>query len=202
MPVHQVNVVGTALVSDPVNFTNLGMQFECIISDYIAKDKPTEIPITLFHPNGSRLKNQTTLLKRGSSIFFSGSMTSIEGKLYLELHNMSFMRSQQQTNHPSKPKEMPWSQSSSSSSSSLSTPSTLHKKVQEQQSLLGKRESITKFQPNKMTKLSDIASNALEMAETIEEDKVQKEFADVITPESTPSPVKNKRSRAPRTKKG
>jgi len=35
---------------------------------YIGKNKPTEIPITLFHPNGSCLKSQTTMLKRGSSI--------------------------------------------------------------------------------------------------------------------------------------
>ena len=70
LPVHKINVVGTALVSDSIVFTNLGIQFECIISDYIAKDKPTEIPIVLFHPNGSRLKSQTTMLKRGSSIFF------------------------------------------------------------------------------------------------------------------------------------
>src|SRR2546423_1681154 len=70
LPVHKINVVGTALVSDPIVFTNLGIQFECIISDYIAKDKPTEIPIVLFHPIGSHLKSQTTMLKCGSSIFF------------------------------------------------------------------------------------------------------------------------------------
>ena len=123
-------------------------------------------------------------------------MTSIEGKLYLELNNISFMRSQQQTNNL-KSKEMLWSQSSSSSSSS----STLRKKVQEQQPLLGKQESVTKFQPSKMSKLSDIASEALKIAEIIEKDKVQKEFENVITPENTPSPVKNKRNRGSRTKK-
>ncbi|EXX78258.1 hypothetical protein RirG_016650 [Rhizophagus irregularis DAOM 197198w] len=68
-----INVVGTASVSDLVLTTNLGIQFECT-----GKDKPTEIPITLFHPNESCLKSQTTMLKRGSSIFFSGALTSTE----------------------------------------------------------------------------------------------------------------------------
>lgn len=36
--------------------------------------------------------NQTTTVKRGSSVFFSGALSSIEGKLYLELHNFSFLR--------------------------------------------------------------------------------------------------------------
>ncbi|RGB32573.1 hypothetical protein C1646_816593 [Rhizophagus diaphanus] len=33
LPIHQINVVGTASVSDSVLTTNLGIQFECIISD-------------------------------------------------------------------------------------------------------------------------------------------------------------------------
>ncbi|CAB5205860.1 13361_t:CDS:2 [Rhizophagus irregularis] len=53
----------TASVSDSVLTTNFGIQFECIISDYIGKDKPIEISITLFHPNESCLKSQTTMLK-------------------------------------------------------------------------------------------------------------------------------------------
>jgi len=102
-----VNVVGTALVSDSILSTNLSIQFECIISDYISKDKPTEIPIILFHPNGSRLKSQTTMLKCGSSIFFSGALTSIEGKFYLELHNFSFIRTQQSNSVSKSAKKMP-----------------------------------------------------------------------------------------------
>ncbi|PKK71740.1 hypothetical protein RhiirC2_744087, partial [Rhizophagus irregularis] len=57
LPIHQINAVGTASVSDSVLTTNFGIQFECIISDYIGKDKPIEI---LFHPNESCLKNITS----------------------------------------------------------------------------------------------------------------------------------------------
>ncbi|RGB21283.1 hypothetical protein C1646_778479, partial [Rhizophagus diaphanus] len=70
LPVHQTNVVGVGVASEAALITDVGIQIECIITDYLAKDKPTEIPITLFHPNGSRLMNQTTSVKRGSSIFF------------------------------------------------------------------------------------------------------------------------------------
>ena len=64
-------------------------------------------------------------------------------------------------------KEIPWS-NSSTSSSSLITKSVIHQKIQEQQSIptLGKCEITTKFQPNKLTKLLDIASNALQIDET------------------------------------
>ncbi|CAG8647128.1 21751_t:CDS:2 [Rhizophagus irregularis] len=78
-----INVVDTASVSDLVLTTNLGIQFECY---YIGKDKPTEIPITLFHPNESCLKSQTTVLKRGSSIFFSGALTSTEETTRSAIH--------------------------------------------------------------------------------------------------------------------
>ena len=80
------------------------MQVECVISDYLSKDKLVEIPVTLFHPPGSRFANQTTTIKRGSLIFFSGALTQIEANLYLELHNFSFVRNQTFTS----PKQMPW----------------------------------------------------------------------------------------------
>jgi|SRR5256884_6176829 hypothetical protein len=173
LPVHKINVVGTALVSDSIVFTNLGIQFECIISDYIAKDKPTEIPIVLFHPNGSRLKSQTTMLKRGSSIFFSGSLSSIEGKLYLELHNLSFIRTQQQSSTVSRTKEMPWASQSSSQSSSSSN---LHKKIQEQQQQSLKKNEITKkFQPNKLVK---ITSDVID--ETFDKDQEQEDSVELV----------------------
>ncbi|PKK56269.1 hypothetical protein RhiirC2_829671, partial [Rhizophagus irregularis] len=200
-----INVVGTALVSDSVLFTNLGIQFECIISDYMAKDKPTETPITLFHPNGSRLRNQTTMLKRGSSIFFSGALTLVEGKFYLELHNFSFIRTQQSNFISKSTKEMPWSSTSSSSSSS----STIHKKIQEQHHpppVLGKHEITTKkFQPTKLTKLAklpDIVSNPLCVTENSmddsEEIQEQEESALEVTPVITPktTPTKKLSSRA------
>ncbi|EXX79759.1 hypothetical protein RirG_002530 [Rhizophagus irregularis DAOM 197198w] len=52
--------------------------------------------------------NQTTIVKRGSSVFFSGTLSSIEGKLYLELHNFSFLRGQQSPITSSPTKRMPW----------------------------------------------------------------------------------------------
>jgi len=83
------------LASESAVITEIGIQFDCIITDYLTKDKPTEVPITLFHPNGSRFTNQTTTVRRGSSVFFSGALTFIEDKLYLELHNFNFLRGQQ-----------------------------------------------------------------------------------------------------------
>ncbi len=172
----------------------------------MAKDKPTETPITLFHPNESRLKNQTTMLKRGSSIFFSGTLTSVEGKFYLELHNFNFVRTQQSNFVSKSTKEMPWSPSSSSSSSSSSqtTKSAIYKKIQEQRSttpVLGKREIGIKFQPTKLTKLSDIASNALIADETSIE--VPEENSEEIREEeeSAPAATKKRKGRLPHTKK-
>lgn len=108
LPVHQINVVGVAVASEPALITDIGVQIECVITDYLSKDKPTEVPITLFHPTGSRFMNQTTNVKRGSSVFFSGTLSSIEGKLYLELHNFSFLRGQQSPITSSPTKRMPW----------------------------------------------------------------------------------------------
>lgn len=55
-------------------------------------------------------------IKRGSTIFFSGSLTLIEEKLYLELQNFSFVR-----NNTSPTKEMPWS---TQISEDISTPTS------------------------------------------------------------------------------
>ena len=48
------------------------------------------------------------MIKRGSLIFFSGGLTIIEGELYLELQNFSFVR-----NTTSSTKPMPWASKSS-----------------------------------------------------------------------------------------
>jgi hypothetical protein len=108
LSVHQINVVGVAVASDAAHITDFGVQIECIITNYLAKDKPTEVPLTLFHPTGSRFMNQTTSVKRGSSLFFSGTLSSIENKLYLELHNFSFLRGQQSSISSSSTNRMPW----------------------------------------------------------------------------------------------
>lgn len=96
-------VVGIATATDTAITNEFGVQVECVISDYLSKDKLVETPITLFHPPGSRFANQTIMIKRGSSIFFSGALTQVETNLYLELHNFSFIRNQTFT-----PKQMPW----------------------------------------------------------------------------------------------
>jgi len=86
-----------------------GVQVDCMISDYLSKEKLIELPVILFHPSESRFTNQTTTIKRGSTIFFSGSLTFVENKLYIELHNFSFINNQQTfTRNPSL-SPMPWS---------------------------------------------------------------------------------------------
>ena len=54
LPIHHTIVMGVALASEPAVITEIGVQFECIITDYLSKDKPTETLVTLFHPNESR----------------------------------------------------------------------------------------------------------------------------------------------------
>jgi len=51
------------LASDSPTVTDAGVQFECIITDYFSKDKPTEMAITFFHPTGSQFTNQTMAVK-------------------------------------------------------------------------------------------------------------------------------------------
>ncbi|CAB4442896.1 unnamed protein product [Rhizophagus irregularis] len=103
LPIHQIMVVGIATATKTATTNEYGVQVECVISDYLSKDKLVETPITLFHPPGSRFANQTTMIKRGSSIFFSGALTQVETNLYLELHNFSFI-----CNQTFAPKQMPW----------------------------------------------------------------------------------------------
>jgi len=123
------------LASESAVITEIGVQFDCIITDYLTKDKPTEVPIILFHPNGSHFTNQTTTVRRGSSVFFSGALTFIEDKLYLELHNFNFLRDQQPITSSTSTKQMPWSNSLKTSlSTKITTSSTaqaIHKKSQQ-----------------------------------------------------------------------
>lgn len=105
------------------------------MTDYLSKDKVVELPIVLFHPMGSRFTNQSMTIKRNSSIFFSGALTLIEDKLYLELQNFSFIRT---SNTPTK-QQMPWSLKSTQSSVLTSANSArmihnLNKKTQAQDS--------------------------------------------------------------------
>lgn len=157
LPAHPVNVVGTAIASDPPTVTNSTVQFEGIATDYLSKDKQVEISMTFFHPPKSRLVKQTMSVKRGSNVFFSGSLSLIEDQFYLELYNFSFMRGQ--ANSLSKrTNEMPWlnnpgpsstqASPSKSSKSAITAAQSVHKNTQEQQILnmrSVKRKSTAKF---------------------------------------------------------
>jgi hypothetical protein len=108
LPVHQITIVGVATATDSAIVNDVGVQIKCIVSDYLSREKQAEFSITLFHPPGSRFINQTTIAKRGSTIFFSGALTVIYEKLYVELHNFSFIRTNQASTSTSS-KQMPWS---------------------------------------------------------------------------------------------
>ena len=97
---HQITLVGIATATDPAITNECGVQIKCTISDYLSKEKSVNLPITMFYPPGSRFTNQTTNIKRGSSIFFSGALSLIEDKLYLKLHNFSFVYNQTSTQMP------------------------------------------------------------------------------------------------------
>src|SRR5581483_3376348 len=101
-----------------------------MVTEYLSKNKVVDVPITCFHPPGSRLANQTVTLKRGSFVFISGTLTSIEGQLYLELHNFNFVRSAG-VSAKNTSSEMPWSGGVNSPSSKKSMAHTIHK-TQEQ----------------------------------------------------------------------
>jgi len=149
------------LASDIPIISNHGVKIDCLISDYLSKDKVVEIPVTIFHPLESRLKNQTTNIRRGSSLFFSGEITLVDNKLYLELHNFSFLKGQSQV--PSKSTSLPWLNATTSESSTAQTSNAhlIHQEQKAPESSI-KRNIQKPFQPNKVMKLADIATNTLD----------------------------------------
>jgi hypothetical protein len=135
------------------------MKIDCIVSDYISKSKTVQMTVTIFHSHESRLKKQTTNIRRGSNLFFSGEMTLVEGKTYVELHNISFLTTYG-TQAPTTTAPLPWA---TSESTSFSTPQNnaylIHQEPATPES--AKRKLQKPFQPNKTTKLADICNNAL-----------------------------------------
>jgi hypothetical protein len=109
------------------------------------------LPITLFHPPEGRFTNQTTTVKRGSTMFFSGSLTSIEGKLYLELHNFSFIRTQQNFSTNST-KTMPWSKSLVQTQTSDATSQTIAQKLHNNKISTTSKNPIQTNTPKKFSK--------------------------------------------------
>ena len=87
--------MGVALASESAVITEIGIQFDCVITDYLTKDKLTDVLITFFYPNRNHFTNQITTVSYGSSVFFSDALTFIEDKLYLKLHNFTFLHDQQ-----------------------------------------------------------------------------------------------------------
>ncbi|PKC07536.1 hypothetical protein RhiirA5_418075 [Rhizophagus irregularis] len=161
LPVHPIYITAVGLAADVPIISNHGVKIDCLISDYLSKDKIVEIPITIFHPLESRLKNQTTNIRRGSSLFFSGEITLVDNKLYLELHNFSFLKGQSQV--PSnKSTSLPWLNTTTSESSTTQT-NNAHLIHQEQRIPESTKRNIQKpFEPNKVMKLADIATNILD----------------------------------------
>ncbi|RIA98199.1 hypothetical protein C1645_813058 [Glomus cerebriforme] len=85
--------------------------------------------IALVHPHKSHLRNQVLTVKRGSSIFFSDILTSLENQLYVELHNFSFTQNQTTVASTKSTKEkIPWLSTNSSIAQAI------HQKTQERQS--------------------------------------------------------------------
>jgi hypothetical protein len=64
---HKVNLFDAW--SDVPTISKSEIEVDCLINDYLSKEKSVEIPITIFHSHESRLKNQTTNIKRGSRAY-------------------------------------------------------------------------------------------------------------------------------------
>ncbi|GBB87369.1 hypothetical protein RclHR1_13810002 [Rhizophagus clarus] len=158
LPVYPIFIVAVGMATDVPTISKHGVKIDCIVNEYLSKDKNVDIPITIFHPNGSRLKSQTTNVRRGSVLFFSGEMTTVDGQLYLELHNFSFLKGQNNQVSP-KVNFMPWLETGSVQVTP--TRSSNAQLIHNQQK---SPESDTKqkpFQPNKSMKLADIATSIL-----------------------------------------
>ena len=48
LPFHEINIVGVGTAIESVVVSDIGIQVECIIYDYVSKDKPVELQMTLF----------------------------------------------------------------------------------------------------------------------------------------------------------
>ena len=60
LPVHPIHVVVVRIASDTPAITEHRIKVDCIITNYMSKDRPVEILMTIFHNPESYLKNQTT----------------------------------------------------------------------------------------------------------------------------------------------
>jgi hypothetical protein len=115
--------VGIASATNSAVSSELGVQIECTVTDFLSKERQVELSIILFHPIGSRFTNQTTSIKRGSSIFFSGALSLIENQLYLELQNFSFVT---KNNQSLTEKPLPWSRSPQTPNNPISFAAQVH----------------------------------------------------------------------------
>lgn len=216
MPVHQINVVGVATAIEHPVANEYGVQVDCIVSDYLSKDRQVEIPITLFHPSGSRFTSQTTTVKRGSIIFFSGALTLIENKFYLELHNFSFIKTSQSINSLHS-KRMPWALKSSdqqSSDSPISIVKSIHDSKKKaptpddssksmKNSYISKKASFSPpALPSRFNKTVTVVDSDVEYVETTKnaEEKSSTPPRNTLTPqqEATPPSTKRKLRSSPR----
>jgi len=142
----------------------------------------------LFHPIGSRFTNQTTSIKRGSSIFFSGALSLIEDQLYLELQNFSFIKNNQSLTE----KPLPWSKSPQTQNNSISFAAQIHS--------YNKKSNANKKPPiSNIDEISKISDQKSEDAQTSEKSN---DTTIPVTPKSAartrknlsvPTPISTKR---------
>ena len=202
LPPHQITIVGIASANNSAVSSELGVQVECTVTDYLSKEKPIELSITLFHPTGSHFTNQTMTIKRGSSIFFSGALSLIENQLYLELQNFSFVRNNQSSIAD---KPLPWSKSSQTPNNSISFATQIHnfnKKLNANSQTVKSTNSFNKKLPISNTietsKISDQNSEDEQVLETSNNDTILPATPKSVgrtrknLPTSTPTSTKRK----------
>ena len=189
-------ITGITLALEPAVITEIGVQFKCIITDYLSKDKPTETLVTLFHLNGSRFTNQTTAVKRESTVFFSGALILIDDKFYLELQNFNFLHGHQSLTTSTSVKQIPWSNFSktlSTNTTTITTARAIYKKSQQTHT-----QPKTSIKPKNTRSPSQIQPNPQDI-QTIDDDDPFT-FSTSITPEiiqqSTPQPIPQCKTRS------
>ena len=183
LPVHPITVNGIATATGTALVTEVGIQVECTISDYLSKEKQVDLSVTLFHPATSRFTNQTTNIRRGSSIFFSGTLTLIEEKFYLELHNFSFIRNQ--TTTTPKHQMMPWSSKKSSTQASNGSSNIAHS--------IHSLNKKTSKSPITVAQASEASENPVVQAESIVAHRDKTPETKSKNPPAPPTPTSTKR---------
>ncbi|GES75099.1 hypothetical protein GLOIN_2v1791191 [Rhizophagus clarus] len=67
LPVYPIFIVAVGMATDVPTISEHGVKIDCIVNEYLSKDKNVDIPITIFHPNGSHLKVRPLTLDVGQN---------------------------------------------------------------------------------------------------------------------------------------